>query len=254
MSSYNQQNKEQILLWAQEFCANKLKCPRSDLQYHMSNEQLKLYTPLVNKEPLPGLIEITTLGNPGWSLRFTYKDTVYKDNNWTNVSINCGANLIEQESDDWFNADKNINVFDVRSGPLYLGISFEAIRCFIERSDFKALDLKSFRENFKIKNSLISWLEEFYFSCCDGDWESQAGCSIIGSPSGWIVVISLDDLDLQDSDFEDIRIEDGGIIECYKLEDKFIIRSHPRGLIDGLTIFKKWVEVERSKNASHNSK
>jgi len=30
--------------------------------------------------------------------------------------------------------------------------------------------------------------------------------------------------------------------KCYIEDNNFIIQTHPKGLIDGITLFKKWIE------------
>ena len=58
-----------------------------------------------------------------------------------------------------------------------------------------------------------------------------------------MAILSIEELELEDKLFDRLIIEEAeGNIECYKMDGHFIIRAHHRGLIQGLTIFKEWVE------------
>ncbi len=240
-------NIDENLIWLQELYAANI-CNLRPVLPNISDDQLKDYAPLEKIPSSLGLFKIHTLSNPGWSLSFFYKNMLARENNWTDIQINCGINLIDQDSNDWLFANKENDVFKESCGPLYLATILEAFRCWIEDIPFIIEDLPMFREKLKQKNPLLSWLEEFYYNCCDEDWEHSYGCSIISVASGWVMAFSLDYLDLEDSSFNRIVIEeDEGTIECYKEEYKFIIRTHVKGLIKGIAIFKEWVEIEMDK-------
>ncbi|MDD9334670.1 MAG: Imm53 family immunity protein [Rickettsiaceae bacterium] len=241
-------NIEENLTWLQALYTTKINRLKLELPQFISDEQLEKETFYQEISLVPGLLRIRTIANPAWSLNFFYKNTFVKGKNWDDVDINCGINLMDQDSNDWLSINKKSNMFDGVGGPLYLTVILETFRCWVEDIPFIIEDLPTFREKLKQKNPLLSWLEEFYYSCCDEDWEHSYGCSIISVASGWVMAFSLDYLDLEDSAFDRVVIEeDEGTIECYKEEYKFIIRTHVKGLIKGITIFKEWVEIEMDK-------
>ncbi|MGI4775908.1 MAG: hypothetical protein ACRYE9_03135 [Janthinobacterium lividum] len=52
-------------------------------------------------------------------------------------------------------------------------------------------------------------------------------------------------VDLEDKPFEHVVIEESeGTVECYmnKKNSQVVLRTHHRGLITGISIFKRWVE------------
>ena len=71
------------------------------------------------------------------------------------------------------------------------------------------------------------------------------GSRLISIKEGWILACRINDTILEDKNFDRIIFQDSeGSIECYKCIDNyyFIIKVHSRGLIEGLRIFKDWVE------------
>lgn len=225
---------EELLSWLQNFYAYKIKNKISI--GNIKDDEIDKYNPFNHIPPEGYMIKIDTLDNPGWTMEFY---SVAQDNlSWEEKLIN----LEIEESDDWFLCILK-ETLQASSGPLYLSACLEALRCFVEGKKFEVTDLISFRENIKKENSLLCWLEEFYFSCCDTDWEHSYGNSFVSVKEGWLVSLSVEELYYEDSDFERIIIEEkGGKVECYKKDSQFIIRAHYRGLITGLEIFKNWIE------------
>lgn len=101
-------------------------------------------------------------------------------------------------------------------------------------------------------------MQEHFNSCCEKvdnpyvhspttSYEVCISLSLISASYGWVMVWDLSDIINGDNPFEPIFIEEeDGTIDCYKTEyDLFIIRTHFRGLITALTIFKEWTEVNR---------
>ena len=56
----------------------------------------------------------------------------------------------------------------------------------------------------------IKWLQEWYKSNCDGDWEHLFGVQIttLDNP-GWLIEIDLTDTDEEEKDFCDIKYDKG---------------------------------------------
>jgi hypothetical protein len=188
---------------------------------------------------------IFTVGNPGWGICFNYNNT-YKNNPWNRININTGVNYSEvNEENEWFSAKKDEYLFDASSGPLYLSVSLDIFRCFIEEEVPNITSLTEKRAELITNNPLLCWFEEFYIACCDEDWERMYGCSLVSLRRGWLMLISLDELYYEDVEFKPVTIkEHEGIIECYRVKSRFIIRTHKRGLITGIQIFKDWIDSQ----------
>ena len=72
------------------------------------------------------------------------------------------------------------------------------------------------------------------------------GLYLLVTQEGFVISILMEEMELGDCKFEDVLIEEPeGIIHLYKRGDNFFIRTHFRGLIKGLTIFKDWAEKHR---------
>ena len=92
---------------------------------------------------------------------------------------------------------------------------------------------------------LIKWLENWYASNCDGDWEHCYGVKIetLDNP-GWWVRIELSDTGLEDKPFSGINDTDN--------DDDWLVCRIDNGFFDGcgdpsklgtiIEIFRKWAE------------
>lgn len=94
--------------------------------------------------------------------------------------------------------------------------------------------------------SLIKWLEEWYISQCEGDWQHYFGMRIytIDNP-GWRVTINLEDTELEDKEFDEYRLiidEDEDWILCYVKDCRFEGAGDPSKLEEIIRRFKEWVE------------
>lgn len=94
------------------------------------------------------------------------------------------------------------------------------------------------------KLSNISWLEYFYATLTDGDWEHQYGFSInnLDNP-GWSFSADLDDTVLEVANFKDVhnlRNETDWII-CKKEGKKFNAYGGAHNLDEILGVFRLWV-------------
>ena len=91
----------------------------------------------------------------------------------------------------------------------------------------------------------IKWLQEWYKSNCDGDWEHLFGVQIttLDNP-GWLIEIDLTDTDEEDKDFCKIKYDKGDDdwLLCYVKENVFYGNGDPDKFFKIIEIFKEWVE------------
>ncbi|MBA2941972.1 immunity 53 family protein [Paenibacillus sp. CGMCC 1.16610] len=94
--------------------------------------------------------------------------------------------------------------------------------------------------------NLIEWLEDWYLSQCDGDWEHCYGLKIetLDNP-GWSVKINLQETTLENKSFESLVNErtEHDWIHCRLKEGYFEGFGGPKNLGEILLIFKDWVEL-----------
>ena len=98
---------------------------------------------------------------------------------------------------------------------------------------------------------LLNWLNEWYKSNCNGDWEHCYGIKIetLDNP-GWWVSIELNGTELENKDFEKIAItkSDEDWLFCRVEDNVFNSSGDPDKLTKILEIFKNWSESNNQSN------
>lgn len=92
-------------------------------------------------------------------------------------------------------------------------------------------------------SDVLQWLQQYYQSNCDGDWEHTWGIKIdtLDNP-GWTVKINLQDTLLENQPFtcfEEERSEHDWV-HCWVKENVFLGAGGPLNLITILTVFHDW--------------
>lgn len=98
------------------------------------------------------------------------------------------------------------------------------------------------------KINTLDWLQNFYYSFCDGDWEhgNRIRMTTLDNP-GWMLKINLEETYLENEVFEAIQIErkENDWIHCHIKEKYFFIACGPKNLTEGIDIFRAWVESRK---------
>jgi len=91
--------------------------------------------------------------------------------------------------------------------------------------------------------SLIHWLEDWYLSQCDGDWEHTYGIQIktIDNP-GWSIQLNLVGTYLEHKKFQEIKVDrtENDWFYCKVTDGMFTAAGGPKNLSEILIIFKEW--------------
>ena len=94
--------------------------------------------------------------------------------------------------------------------------------------------------------SILSRLQDWYLTQCDGDWEHQFGVKIstLGNP-GWAVDIYLIGTNLEGETFDEfnIEIDENDWSVCRIRDGRFQIRCGPCNLEDGIERFLQWSDA-----------
>lgn len=94
---------------------------------------------------------------------------------------------------------------------------------------------------------ILYWLQNWYHSNCDGDWEHLYGDKIenIDNP-GWAVDINLEWTKLSNKSFSRVQYDNGeeDWLLCFVENNIFKGAGDSHKLIKILDIFKKWVESQ----------
>lgn len=98
---------------------------------------------------------------------------------------------------------------------------------------------------------MIKWLEDWYLSNCNGDWEHCYGIKIgtLDNP-GWTISFDLHETNLEDINFDTIDVErsDDDWVYCKIEENIFKGAGGPKNLKEMLSIFKEWVTENQELN------
>jgi Immunity protein 53 len=97
--------------------------------------------------------------------------------------------------------------------------------------------------------NLLTRLQEWYLSMCNGDWEHTYGVSItnIDNP-GWALKVELTDTYLYDVEFQFVDVQrenDDDWFFCRVKDGEFNGRGGPKNLNELLTTFLNWAESNR---------
>lgn len=96
------------------------------------------------------------------------------------------------------------------------------------------------------KTDLLTWLESWYESQCDGDWEHAFGVSIdtLDNP-GWTIKVDLDGTELEDQEMVPIREERSPLdwVHCWVKHRQFHGAGGPQNLREILTLFRDWAQT-----------
>ena len=89
----------------------------------------------------------------------------------------------------------------------------------------------------------FEWLQEWYISHCDGDWEHAFGLSLttLDNP-GWGLSIDLDGTKLEDLPFNNIKreISESDWMHCFVRDNKFEAAGDPLKLTQMIRVFRDW--------------
>ncbi len=100
--------------------------------------------------------------------------------------------------------------------------------------------------------NVFEWLQNWYSSQCDGDWEHEYGVKIetVDNP-GWYATINLKGTLCENSSFTPIKFETDEInwFFCLIRDKNFESSCSPHNLTKVLQIFREWVEkCEKEEN------
>jgi hypothetical protein len=110
--------------------------------------------------------------------------------------------------------------------------------------------------NKHMKRTDFEWLQDWYYSQCDGDWEHGEGIKIqtLDNP-GWLVLINLDETELEDVHFPQVKedFSEDNWISCLKREKKFQGAGDPQKLTRIIQIFKEWALSNTNQRINESS-
>ncbi|MGK7942611.1 MAG: immunity 53 family protein [Crocosphaera sp.] len=98
-----------------------------------------------------------------------------------------------------------------------------------------------------IQNNAFFWLQDWYTSQCNGEWEHTYGIDIktLDNP-GWLIIIDLVDTQFENHQFDEVSIKcsDNDWIHCFVKNGKFQAAGGSFNLLEILNIFRDWVEAK----------
>ncbi len=100
---------------------------------------------------------------------------------------------------------------------------------------------------------MIEWIEDWYLSNCDGDWEHSCGIKIgTLDNSGCIILINLSGTNLEDINFDIVDIERSADdwVYCKIEESLFKGAGGPKNLKEIIGVFSNWVTEKEIKSSA----
>ncbi len=95
--------------------------------------------------------------------------------------------------------------------------------------------------------NVFEWLQTWYQSQCDGDWEHEYGIDIktVDNP-GWYITINLTGTECEGYVFTPVKVNRDELnwYFCLERNNNFEASCGPSNLTEILNIFRKWVEEE----------
>ena len=89
----------------------------------------------------------------------------------------------------------------------------------------------------------LKWLQEWYSSKCDGEWEEYYGIKIntIDNP-GWLVEVDILETEYEDKKFAPINVDNSeeDWIQCKVENGKFIGAGDQTKLSQIISVFREW--------------
>lgn len=97
----------------------------------------------------------------------------------------------------------------------------------------------------------LSWLQDFYATLCDGDWEHSYGCDIgnIDNP-GWMLKFDFTDTEYETATFGCVRIErsETDWLDCRKEGAIFASAGGVKNLWEMISMLRQFVEAAPDAN------
>jgi len=95
----------------------------------------------------------------------------------------------------------------------------------------------------EIANNVLSWIQQWYYSHCDGNWEHGYGIRIdtLDNP-GWSISINLEETALESKEFSRHQVErsESDWVDCWKAGNVFEAACGPLNLTEALEVFQRW--------------
>jgi len=110
---------------------------------------------------------LITIDNPGWGMTVDLSDRL---SDHPKVLLSD----VEKTENDWFYCAIENNKFEAAGGPFNLYDILLIFQMYVEKESGLTL----------IENSNLTWLQNWYYSCCDEDWEHMYGIVIQTSKVG----------------------------------------------------------------------
>lgn len=183
-------------------------------------------------------ISINTLDNPGWMIHADLLNTKYEHNDFE-------VTLIERSKNDWIAYKIIDNVFMIYAGPQNLEEIISIFKDFIINKKVRMQDISCIRNDI-----FVTWLEDWYFFNCDGDWEHGYSIDIHTQENmNWYVKINLCNMmfSLEGLPLQVVSDTPNDILN-YKIDDEYFIgNASPNNLVKLLNIFRNMVEKNEDK-------
>lgn len=182
------------------------------------------------------LLTLSTLDNPGWILKVKVEETDLENRPFSNLQI-------DREDWDWYHCF-------VREGR-FLGAG--GSRNLVEILDVFQTWSRQEPVAKEMTTELIEWLEDWYTSQCNEDWEHCYGIHMWSLPEkGWHLDVGVRETELEDIPFTPVGVKrsDTDWYRCWVENYKFYGLGGLHNLTDMIQVFREWAEPEQRRYES----
>ena len=177
---------------------------------------------------------IETLDNPGWAFFAKLKGTQLEKKEFADIEYSPKKN-------NWLMCRVREGKFESACSPTNLSRVLGIFQKWVEENSLNLVNESP--EDIQDRDILL-WLQNWYYSFCNGDWEHDWRVRIETCDSpGWRIRINCIDTDLKGKSFESVQIhEKDQWLICGYEDSVFTASCSPKNLSKAITTFRTWVE------------
>jgi len=181
-------------------------------------------------------IEIVTIDNPGWGVSADLNNHELKVEKRVLVDF-------EETENNWYCCWTENKKFEAAGGPFNLSNILSVLKQFTNSEDIKETVFQ-----FPNPNDPFTWLQNWYFSQCDEDWEHCYGVVIQTNENGWRVKVDLIETESEDliQELKTLHQSENNWV-TYSIEKSiFEAFCSPLNLLAVINLFKDLIESNES--------
>ena len=184
-------------------------------------------------------LKIETLDNPGWNFEGFLDNNKSFQKRPYKLDFNTGTNYVE-DAEVWFLSQMLGEAYDSAGDPTKL---LDMLDIFLSWINDEPIDWKN-DNHLEKDNYLLDWVQRWFISNCNGDWEHGYGINMeYTKETGWYVYFNVNHTSMYDCKFDKKDKKGKKKWLTFEVnENSFIGRGDSSKLEEILQTFHDWVE------------